>query len=458
MAYPAWENYSLLDEWSLYNPIQQFSNTFDVNYGVPIPEHRIAFSDEHIAVAISSVLNVLNITTGALEQSLSPGFAHNFVSFSGDGSLLAVTHSNDQITVYNTTNWSVVKTFDATGSFLTAIAFAPDASVLLVGRSSRIDVYDPEDDFAPLGQLSEMGGRGRTNAIKFTSDSRHVLICSGPGGSFIPGSFRVWDRVASTIDSVTLDDAVRNGDFNSDASLVTILERVDSASANIRTYDVSDFSTTPTTVQISESIGESTGFSYTKDDEFFVFDDTLISKTDVTVEKDYSVTYLYDFRRGFAYDKERNSFFNLSKINNVSGSQPTNHRLYTLQEKYELNDRVQHMGQFWESETNDNLNEPPTNWTDIGYKIGDRVLHNDSLWEAQVDDTTEEPGTGNDWEQVLTEVITNAIANPTLLTNKHANSTPATNLAVNNGVLTNKVANNNGIINKTANPTNLNNV
>ena len=94
-----------------------------------------------------------------------------------------------------------------------------------------------------------------------------------------------------------------------------------------------------------------------------------------------------------------------SDVNNNADEPPTNWTNIT----YQTGDRVQHVDQFWQSPTDDNLDEPPTNWTDIGYKIGDRVLHNGGLWEAQVNDTTEEPGTGGDWLQVFAEVTTNAV-------------------------------------------------
>ena len=474
------------------------------------------------------------------------GFAELLDDFSGtvlgsdispNGTLYAVGDTDGDVIVYNTLTWDVVETLtDAGGSQIASVAFSPDSSLLAVGISAgtlspELRIYNTstwavEEEITTArttvtGLDFYWGGDTPLLATASTSSSHQLLIYNtdtwgveenistsglgwkvnfSPDGSHL--AFSRWDGTVTVYetDTWTVEIVLSDGEglmecsYSPDGSYLATGSRTDS---NVRIYETSEYSLIET---LTEPANEVRSLNFSPDSRLLVaggrgtFSQIYFTET---WEVDKSVNAATSIVNTVGFFPDNSGFY-------IGGSVVS---IYDV-EQYKETDKVLHVGQVWQSDINDNIDEPPTNWTDIGYKVGDQVAHLGDIWLAQVDDTLEEPVTGSDWllgvpfynqndtvqhigQQWSSNIDENFSEPPTNWSDfsyqagdlyKHNEALwrvlqtgtldePSlssdgweylfnllSNKTANNTLLTNKQANNNGIINKTANPTNLNNV
>lgn len=383
---PAWVDYSQLNDWaaiknvSLSQTLDDFENTVDPS----------DFSPDGTLYAVGDLsgnVTIFDTTTWSVVETLTEAGSSQIqaVKFSPDGAILAVGISagtlNPELRIYDTSDWSVEEEITTNRQSCSGLSFYYGGSTPLLATASthsslQLVVYNT--DTWSVEQSTSTSGLGRR--VDFSPDGSELAL-SRWDGVVIIFETNTWsvDKTISDSTGIMSCKYSPNGDFLATGSI---------GDSTVRIYETPTYSLIET---LTEPANEVRDLNFSPDGRLLIAGGrgtfTQIYYTETwQVDKIVNAPATTVFTVGFSPD---------NKLAYIGGSGNII-TLYDI-EQYQTNDQVLHIGQVWRSDTDDNLSEPPTDWTDIGYKVNDQVEHLGDIWIAQTDDTLQEPGVGSDW-------------------------------------------------------------
>ena len=144
-----------------------------------------------LAAANFGATQILRASDGAAVQTLSNADWIIATSFSPDGSLLATGGFDTTVQIWNTSNWSLRSTLQATNGQVRSVAFSPTSPVLAIGYGNSQVVLWNASTGTLLRRLT--GHSADVDTVAFSPDG--LTLASGSED----GTIKLWDAISGSL-------------------------------------------------------------------------------------------------------------------------------------------------------------------------------------------------------------------------------------------------------------------
>ena len=150
------------------------------------PATNLAMSSNNyfIAAAAGKKLDIWNFQTKALRKAIAMSGNIVGIDFSSDASYLAVVTDDHLLTVFDTKNWEVKRTFDKIGGSLSSPSFHPENKYVSVVKNGNVIVVANLKNGKIEQELVEVGNVARNRFI-MDRQKDDVFMLSNRGNSFV---------------------------------------------------------------------------------------------------------------------------------------------------------------------------------------------------------------------------------------------------------------------------------